>query len=784
MNELAKRMDGWLAAYTEWVIRFRWPVMIGSLLVTFAAAFGAQYLDFKNDYKVWFSDENPQMQAFESLQNTYTKIDNILFVIEPRQGKAFQPEVLAAVEDLTAKAWQLPFGIRVDSVTNFQHTQAEGDDLLVDDLVEGAASLDQATLDAKEQIALAEPLLAGRMLARDGRITSVNVTFQLPMKGLDEIPAAVNASRALAAEIEAAHPAVDVRLTGTVVLNNAFAEASIHDMAVLVPIMYLVILAVMVFMLRSWRATLATTGVILMSILAAMGMAGWMGIHITPPVASAPTVIMTLAVADAVHIFLGFFAARRDGKVQLDALRESMRLNFQPVFLTSISTIIGFLTMNSSDAPPFRDFGNVIAIGVFFAWLFSITFIPAFMATFDMRVPKKTKAMNLGMDEFGHWVAMNGRKIAAVTGVLAVAALAAVPLNELNDQFVEYFSPNLEFRRDTDFTTQNLTGIYQVMYSLPAGEAEGISDPAYLRAVEEYAVWLRAQPEVVHVASITDVFTRLNRNMNGDDPAFQRLPEDRGLAAQYLLLYEMSLPFGLDLNNQVNVDKSATMVAVTLKNISTVELRDFVARSETWLATEHPSMATHGVSPAVMFSHISETNIKSMLKGTTIGLIAISLLLIFALRDWRVGLISLVPNLLPAAVAFGVWGVLVGQINLAVSIVTGMTFGIVVDDSIHFLSKYLRAKREQGLETAQAIEYVFHHVGAALTTTTIILAAGFMVLTFSDFAVNASMAWLTVMTIILALAADLFLLPGMLLALDKRPAVKTSPLKESLNVAA
>jgi hypothetical protein len=691
-------------------------------------------------------------------------------VVTPRDGgKAFRPATLAAVEELTAKAWQLPFSMRVDSVTNFQHTAATADELVVADLVSDAGALDQAALDARERIALAEPLLAGRMLARDGRVTAVNVTFQFALVEQDEIPRAVAAARALRDAVLAAHPEVEVRLTGTVMLNNAFAEASIHDMATLVPIMYLVILGVMVFMLRSWRATLATTGIILMSILGAMGAAGWMGMHITPPLASAPTVIMTLAVADAVHLFMGFFAARRDGQERLAALHTTMRHNFQPVFLTSFTTIIGFLTMNSSDAPPFRDFGNVIAVGVGFAFLFSVTFLPAFVAAFDLRVPVKTNAMNLGMDELGHWVATHARRILLASGAVALAGVAMIPLNELNDEFVQYFSEEIEFRRDTDYTTQNLTGIYQVMYSLPAPAGSGgVSEPAYLAAVEEFADWLRADRDVVHVAAFTEVMKRLNRNLNGDDPAFQRVPEDRELAAQYLLLYEMSLPYGLDLNNQVNVDKSATMVAVTLRDMSSNEVRAFTAKAEGWLAERHPEMHSYGVSPAVMFSHVSERNIRSMLKGTTLGLIAISIVLVLALRDLRVGAISLIPNLLPAAVAFGGWGLFVGQINLAVSIVTGMTFGIVVDDSIHFLSKYLRARREQGLAPPAAVEYVFHHVGAALVTTTVILVAGFMVLTFSDFAINASMAWLTVATIVIALAADLFLLPGLLETLDSK----------------
>lgn len=533
MNELARRLDRWIQAYVEWVIRWRWPVMLASLLLTALAAAGMRFLDFKNDYKVWFSAENPQLVAFEALQNTYTKIDNILFVVAPQAegARVFSPAVLAAVEELTARAWRLPYSIRVDSVTNFQHTRAEGDDLVVADLVTDAATLDAATLAEKERIALAEPLIAGRLLARDGTVTAVNVTLQLPHESQEEIPAAVQAARALAAEIEAAHPAVELHLTGTIMLNQAFTEASVHDMSTLVPIMYLVILLVMVSMLRSWRATLATTGIILMSILAAMGVAGWLGVHITPPIASAPTVIMTLAVADSVHIFLGFFAARREGQQRHDALRTSMRHNFQPVFLTSITTVIGFLTMNSSDAPPFRDFGNVVAAGVAFAWLFSVSFLPAFIAAFELRVPQKTRAMNLGMDELGEWVVKNGRRLLAGTALVSAALLAAIPLNELNDEFVKYFHEDSEFRRDTDFTTQRLTGIYQVMYSLPARESGGVSDPAYLAAVKDFTDWLRAQPEVVHVSSVTDVFERLNRNMHGDDPAWHRLPEDRELAA-------------------------------------------------------------------------------------------------------------------------------------------------------------------------------------------------------------------------------------------------------------
>ena len=153
----------------------------------------------------------------------------------------------------------------------------------------------------------------------------------------------------------------------------------------------------------------------------------------------------------------------------------------------------------------------------------------------------------------------------------------------------------------------------------------------------------------------------------------------------------------------------------------------------------------------------------------------LSFLMIFALRSLKLGLISFLPNLLPAVVAFGVWGVLNGVVNLGLSVVVGMTLGIVVDDSIHFLSKYRRARREKNLGTEDAIKYAFSSVGRALVVTTVILVIGFLVLSTSAFEMNSSMGLLTAITILLALIIDFFMLPPLLLWLDRDKDDSASP---------
>lgn len=791
--------DRWLVRYGEWVIRWRWLVMLGSLLLLMAVGYGASRLSFTTDYRVFFSPENPQLQAFEELQRVYTKADNVMFVITPDGGDPFAPEVLDAIEDLTERSWRVPYALRVDSISNFQHTYAEYDDMIVEDLVYGGAGFTPEEVERAREVALAEPILFKRLVSEDGTITGVNITFQLPEPDADPVEGPDGQSvppemvtpvliapyvRQLRDDIEAEYPFLDVRLTGVIMLNNSFSEVSQSDMATLVPVMYLGILVVMWLLVRSLSAVLASLMVILFSMVAGMGAAGWLGIVLTPPSASAPTVIMTLAVADAIHIIVTQMALMRDGLEKRLALVESLRLNFMPVLLTSVTTAIGFLTMNFSDAPPFRDLGNITAIGVIAAWFWSVTLLPALLAICPLKPRQAAGTYAHYLDRLGEFVVTRRRGVLITMLLVSAVALSAIPRNELNDEFVQYFDQSIEFRRDTDYAVQNLTGIYLIQFSLPAGDSNAVADPQYLADLEAFTVWLRQQPEVLHVSSFTDVMKRLNLNMHGDDPQWYRIPEDRELASQYLLLYELSLPYGLDLTNQVNIDKSATQLVVTLDDVSAVVMRDVAARAEGWLTDNAPAMFNHGISTGLMFAHISERNIESMLGGTILGLILISGILMIALRSLKIGMLSLVPNLLPAGLAFGLWGLFVGRVDMAVSIVAGMTLGIVVDDTVHFLSKYLRVRRERGYSAEEAVRYAFKSVGVALVVTTIILVAGFMLLAQSAFRVNASMAQLTAIGITLALVVDFLLLPPLLMLFDRKDRSEHTPMIEEAEDAA
>ncbi len=769
---------------SHFLIKYRLLVVFASMLVVLLAATGLPQTKFSSDYRIYFSDDNPHLQAFEDLQATFTKSDNVMFVLAPADGQVFTRETLGIVEELTEMSWQLPYSIRVDSISNYQHTIAEEDDLLVDNLISDAKSLSSSAIAYAKKVALNEPSIAGRLIAPSADVTGINVSMEMP--GLDpskETPEVADAAYKIQSYLKQKYPDLRVYVTGQIIFDNAFKDAAMYDLTHIVPLAFLIaIICIAIYMFAASRSIITIFSgsfsillVVVASILFALGIAAWLGMDITTASANAPTMILTLAIADSIHILASFFQQMQSGKTKAQSVIESLRINQQPVFLTSVTTVIGFLSLNFSDSPPFRDLGNIVALGVIGAWGFSVILLPALIMLLPFKVQSREHREGGWTHTLSNWIITHSKGLLISTMVIMAACISFLTQNELNDVWVEYFDEPMRQRQAADFTRERLTGLGYVSFTVEAGEEGGINQPEYLANLERAANWLKLQPEVKHVSTFTDVMKRLNKNMHGDDPSAYTLPDDAELAAQYLLLYEMSLPYGLDLNNQVDINKSKTRLTGFLGKTSTAQLIELEERAQAWFSENVPTLKfSHGISSDIMFAHIGQRNIRSMLKGTFIALIIISIVLAFSLRSAYYGLVSLLPNLLPALVAFGVWGMLVAQIGIGLSVVFGMTLGIVVDYTVHFLSKFLRAKRENKLSTEDAIRYAFSTVGVALLVTTFILFANFAVLAISDFSMNADMGLMTAVTIVVALLVDFFFLPPLLLFLvgNKRKQAK------------
>ena len=766
--------------YRYLVINKPWMLLIISILFTLILGVGLKGLSQNPDNRIFFSKGDPNLIALETLEKTYTKNDNIFILIAPKNGDIFTPANLEIIRNLTKKLWETPASSRVDSITNFQWTRADGDNVIISDLITDV-KISQSIADNARRVALAEPMLVNLLVSPDSRFTAINVTIikpDDPVASGNVVKEVMAFIRPIQSELKTKYPDVDFFVSGGVPLTMAFTEVSLSDMGLLTPLMLLIIFLVAGISLRSLAGALLTAFIVILSVIGMMGIAGWFKFILNAATFNSFLMLSALTIAHCVHIMSTKKIQMRLGKNRKDAVDESLRVNLQPVFMTAITTAIGFLTMHFSEAPPFRQLGYMMSFGNLVLFFHAVVTLPALLVIIPskVKVTGYSKAENF-MNVLSNFVIKNRKTLLISNGFLIVILSLGITQIKLDDTWTKYFDKRFEIRTHSDFFEDNLTGLNAIEYSIPSGEPDGINNPNYWIKLDQLADRIRKEPNVNHVTTVSDTIKRLNKAMNRDEEAFYDIPQNRELAAQFLLLYELSVPFGLDLNDRINVDKSSTRLTVNIKNASNDDVRELDAIIQEYMDKEIPEFKTNGTGLSMIFSHFSKRNIDSMLVGTTLALVIISFLLILALKSIRMGLVSLIPNLFPAAVGFGLWGYLFGEVGVALSVVAAMTLGIVVDDTVHYLSKYLRGMREEKLSPEDATRYAFKNVGFALSTTTIALVAGFAVLSMSGFKVNSDMALLTAITIAIALFIDLFFLPTLLITLEKLNLLKNSSFK-------
>jgi hypothetical protein len=767
----------------EFLLQYRKRLMLLALFVSVVMALGLPRLYFESDYKSFFDKSDPQLVALETLEREYTKSDSLTILLKPGSGDIFNRQMLGIVETITEQSWLAPYSIRVDSLTNFQHSRASGDDLFVDALVPDAASLTNEDLARIKHVALNEIELVNRIVSIDGSTTTININIELPPRDRNadaETQAAQRVVREsaftelhyfvteLTAPIKLEHPDLEIHLLGLAAANYTVGSSSEADLNGLIPTMYLMIAVALAIIFRSVASVIGCLLIIGAATLGGMGMAGWLGYTVNPVMAITPVIILTIAVCDAVHLIVLYHRHLSRGESRLEAMRESLTVNLQPIVLTSVTTAVGFLTLNFCESPLYRSLGNVSSIGVMLAMTVSLTMLPAFIIATVGRSHYKASSESAVM-AVGRFIVRHAKMVLLLATLSALALVSQITRNHSNNDVMNYFKPGVPFKDAALFANQHLPGVKIIGFSLDCGSANCINEPEYLQTLETFARWLETQPAVEYATSYTDVLKRLNRNMHGDEPQWYALPENRELAAQYQLLYELSLPYGLDMNNIVNFDKSATRMNIWLEQITTSELLAAEQNAVDWLQQHAPTLLGRGASVDMMFASQFVRDMRSMSWGGLFAMIGITATILIATRSLKHGMLSIIPNVFPAAMALGVWGLIVGEVNSIVVTVFSITLGLVVDNTVHFISKYRRAM-EKNLGTEAAIQYAFSRVGNALMVTAIVLSLGFGLLTTSNFMMNAYMGGMTAITIIIALVFDILMLPALLMRFDYKPA--------------
>ncbi len=754
--------------FGEFILRYRWQAFIVALLVCGTMMAGLKDLRFTSNQRIYFSPDNPQNIDLDNLQNQFSQDEGFLLAIDLGPKKVFEQESLKILYEITEESWTIPNSTRVDSIANYMHSIAFEDSLDVNALIDDPSDLTLERVDKIGEIARDEGALKNKLFSDDETMMLVSVSFRFPDASEVAPLESVYATKALIKKYEEKYPHIKIHLGGPTMVGIAFTEAAMTDSQTLIPLMYLTIIIILFASFRSKSGVFITISVIVLSTGSALGIWAWFGYALNTSSVNAPTIIMTLAVADSVHFLMGVYKSVARGATRDGAIVDSLKHNVGPIFFTSITTAIGFFAMNSLDIPPFRDMGNIIGIGVLVAFLLSITFIPALLGLLPAHkkfVSKEDKGL-VGIAEF-----VINHRLKVFFGSLLLVFLLGSNVSRLvvDDVVQKYFSKSIDFRIAADFIDEKLGSANMLEYNLSSGSEGGVKEPAYLRAVDGFKSYAESLPKVNHVAAVSEIFKKLNQNMHGDSPEYDRIPESRDLAAQYLLLFEMSLPFGRDLTNQINIDKSASRVSISTSGMSTRESVALTKKLDEWLVANAPaSMHSSATGSGVVFANIYNENMDGMIAGTFTAFFLITICMIISLKSFGFAIVSMIPNAVPVILAYGVWYFINGTVGLATSVVAMASIGIVVDDTVHFLSAYVHARRKNGLSPEDSIRETFAAVGSSLWVTSVVLASGFLMLCLSVFTLNSYMGGLIAMTIVFALAADFFLLPAILLLVDRK----------------
>ena len=766
--------NGFIERLADFVVNNRIRVAVLTLICAFAVFAGIPNLKLDTDGRVFMAADNPDKILLDRFEQEFAKDDNLAIIVKPADGNVFTPRTLGAIGELTEELWNLPYVRLVNSITRFQNTYADGDMMVVEDLVPDPQTVTPEEAATARDTALDRIEIINSLINADGSATAISVIFRLP--GVDlvsEIPNINAEAEPLLARYRAEYPEIEFKASGSVAISQAFATASQKDGETLTPSMLVAMLLVVGILLRSVTGALLILVLATLSALVSLGALGWTRIPINSATAVAPLMVITLAVASSVHILSSIRQTMQETPERTEWARRALADHGLGITVAIFTTAIGFLSLNFSISPPFRQLGNMVAAGMVGVWVFTIFLLPGLICWLPMRQIKKAASVDRFMVWLGEFVIRNQRRLLLGIPLVILGFAAGISQIKLEDDFLRYFDERFETRRATDLYETNLGGLNVLEYSVDTGVESGINSVAYLESLDAFASFLRDQPEVSHIRILSDTIKRLNMNMNGDDPAFYRIPDTDEEASQYLFLYELSLGYGMDLTDQINVDRSSTRVSAFVPFATTTQLLELDDKVQAWFAENAAELANPVTGQTHVYTMISARDVPSMLKGTTLALVFISFVIFLVLRNLKLGLVSLVPNLVPAAMGFGLWGFMVGNVTLAVSIVVAMTLGIVVDDTVHFILKYANA-RKRGESAEDSVRHAFKSVGMALTVTSLGLVIGFAILGQSGFAVNRDMARLTAITLSFALFVDFLFLPPLLIFLDRMKTMKTS----------
>jgi len=762
-----------------------WILAIALLTAFFLRS--ALDLSIREELLDYWSEDDPRLVFLKETLDRFGMEGGAVLGLE-FSGPVFTARNLERIRQWTEALAGIPGVVEALSLANTYTVKGSPDGIDVAPLVPAPLPDTSEAMDALARIAADDPRIAGRLLSTDGRSCAILISYPDNLLYREEL-AIGDALWALTRAAEAEHPDVRFHPTGIPAFLSVFRDLTLREMGVLYPAVILCMIAILWISFRNARALLVPLAVITIATSWTLGALALFGRFLNSATIVVPAVVVVISVADTIHLINQYFESVRKagpGAGPGDRprlMRATLDRVLFPCFLTTVTTLAGFLSLLLVDVPLIQDMGLFVSVGIASAFLVSVTLVPACYLLGPLPSSGATSVQMSGwIARFLGWVASRalGRPRAVGWLCVALVLLGVAGLWQLRVDFhwKDFVKQGHRIRESIRFLDEHLGGYdwFTVVLEVPEGEPGDLLDPERLQAVESIQQRMQAEPFVGHADSLAGALRRANRLFHGDDPRYDTVPSTRELAAQYLLLFDLGAPGSLD--GLLSFDRRVTQVSSRLVSPGNRAIRDWMERlgPEVERASSRAGLQGTLSGFSAVFAQLNMTITVGLIWSLSGAVLIIAVILALSLRSVRLGLAAMIPNVIPVLFTLGFMGWVGLDLSGQTAIIGCIGIGIAVDDTIHFLHRFHRELLQNGGDRRRAVEATILSTGRAITFTSLVLLAGFSVLLLSAFVQYTLFGLLSAVTMATALLGDLFLLPVLLIAFPQLTAGKSGGL--------
>lgn len=759
------------------LINYRWFWLAACLIVSSLLALGLPSLSFDTRISVLLGDNDPYVSERDQLNAEFPSRQDISIAVTSVSGPTdvFSAHVLEALGALHREYRRIPYTGLASSVVAYD--SPFGEIGLFPGRFRNFHEVSDSAMQAARDKAMADRFINGILVSPGADLALFTAQLTLSSSTSAQNREIADGIDAVLRDIRAAYPDIAFAPGAEALFEISTRDAMIQDLTRLLPLVILLCVLFICYCFQSVRQGACILLITLLTITCTVGTLAWTGIALNSVSVMAPLVVVIIAVANTAHILSVYRQQLASGATSPQAMHYSLAFNLRPVTLAALTTAIGFVSLNYASAPAISQFGSIVAVGVIFAWLLSFFSFPALV----MAAGGPTGEVRLAgaFLRFCQQLVKRHDRLIFRSGIAAgLIAAAMLPLNKPDFDrldFIDQDSPLHDYYALLSERMQRGTGMnYGIVATDPSTASalpDGATEPSFLQDVDEFSDWLRQRDDVLDVASLVEVVKTINDALAGSQAGEgvdnYRLPDSAEMVEQHLMNYMSVQRDNYALSSFINSDFSTIRFFITTTPLTNQGLIDLdLAIGEYFRQTfdDNSMRLLHG-SNTLLFARMDKTVTVELIQSYLISLLMITIALTIGLRSLYFGLISVIPNLLPATLVFGAWGLLVGTVDPFVMMLFSISIGLVVDDTVHILSTYQR-QRQQGLAVEAALQAAINKAGPALAITTAVLTLGTMILLLASTLYFQQAARLLVPIVVLALILDLTFLPTLLSRLE------------------